>query len=289
MAVNEEIAAAIAVATDPERNAEHARTIPTEVKEGLGFPKGLLLDFGGVVVQDVKRQGWEERVTDLIEDLFATENIAGILNRKQIRSDVYAAETAVKLLHDAQSRQAFPKEVTNTEYVLDYLATDWPHAAREVVRKYASVIAYASSDEQSVRVPRPGIAQLLEFCQERGIPVGIVSNAVSGQVHRDVLKRYQLLKFITAEIYSDEYAIRKPNPELIWLGADAIDVPVAECWYVGDHVDRDVLCGKRARVGASVLMPAPGGAIRPYQVLATPDVTVADPQALLAVLQEMDS
>ena len=129
------------------------------------------------------------------------------------------------------------------------------------------------------------MAGLLAWCRDAGLPVAVVSNAQSGQVHRDILAREGLAGFFGAQIYSDEHGVRKPNPRMIGLGAEALGVPVSRCWYVGDHYDRDVLCGRRAGVGAAVLMSTDHLAQRPFRPPVTPDLEVADERELLAALQ----
>ncbi|VEI13501.1 HAD family hydrolase [Trueperella bialowiezensis] len=278
----------MASAPQSQRDLDHRALYPTHVEPGLPGPKGLLLDFGGVIVQDSPIEGWAPKVAAEIHKILVDAD-ADVVDIDRIEADVDAGETAVKLFRDSQSRLMFPKEPSHEEYVLGYIAADWPYAAREAIRPHTSQIAYWVSDWKSQRTQRPGIADLLAYCKETGIPVAIVSNALCGQVHRDHIRQFGFEDAIAAEIYSDEYGIRKPNPELIWLGAAAIDCQPSECWYVGDHVDRDVLCGQRARVAASVLMPAPGAPKRPFRVLARPQVQVADPACLLDVLRELAS
>ena len=109
---------------------------------------GLILDFGGVIVQSAKGEGWEEKVTDLIEDILqgtnsdtdsparsdVTESKAPLVSRDTIVADVIAGETAVKLLRNALSRPRFPEEVSHESYVLDFIAADWPDEARELLQ-----------------------------------------------------------------------------------------------------------------------------------------------------------
>lgn len=261
---------------------------------------GLILDFGGVIVESALGEGWEEKVTDLIDDILreghepdpgngapaaAPTGNSARLPRSTILADVIAGETAVKLWRNAMSRPRFPEELDHDTYVLEFIAADWPEKARELLAPHTSRICYAVSAHQEVRTLRNGIDDLLLWCKRNSIPVGIASNALSGQVHRDYLANYGLSEYFAAEIYSDEAGVRKPNPELLWQTADAIGVPAADCWYVGDRIDRDVLCGDRAGVGATVLTPVPGASTKPFTVLAEPDMIFDDPAGLLHSLQ----
>jgi phosphoglycolate phosphatase-like HAD superfamily hydrolase len=98
------------------------------------------------------------------------------------------------------------------------------------------------------------------------------------------MAEHGLDKRVVLQVYSDEVAVRKPNPEMIRIAARALDTDPGACWYVGDNYDRDVLCGRRAGVGAAILMEARGTYDRPYIVQAEPDAVVADPDGLRELL-----
>lgn len=246
-------------------------------------PTGLILDFGGVIVQSESNDSWAESVADLMEEIIGV----GTVPRKRIIDNVQTGETAAKLWRDAMSRPRFPKELDHETYVTDFIAADWPEDLRDQLASHASRICYAVSHHRENRTLRNGITELLSWCREQSIPLSIASNALSGQVHRDFLAQHDLGRFFVAEIYSDEAGVRKPNPELIWKAADAINVPVEQCWYVGDRIERDVLCGERAGVGATVLTPAPSAPMRPFRIHSEPDHTFPDPLGLLHHLQRI--
>ena len=119
------------------------------------------------------------------------------------------------------------------------------------------------------------------------MPVSIASNALSGQVHRAFNAEHGLSQYIAAEIYSDEAGVRKPNPQLITLAAEAIGLDAGQCWYVGDRLDRDILCGKRAGVLSAILIPVPGAPPRPYSTPLKPDREFAELRDLLGALQNL--
>lgn len=246
----------------------------------LKKPTGLILDFGGVFVETTSILGWEEKVADYISSILGAETMP----YKRIVGDIFAAETAAKLLRNAMVRPRFAKEFTHQEYVLDFIAADWPREARKVLSAHASSICYQVVYQNQSRKMRCGIRELLIWCQQQKIPVSIASNALCGQLHRDYLFENNLSHLVNAEIYSDEAGYRKPDPRLLEVAAKAINLSVKQCWYVGDHYDRDVLCGKRANVGATVLMTVPGAETRPFKVFVKPDITVANPSELLTIL-----
>lgn len=250
----------------------------------LPTPAALLLDFGGVIVSSTARSGWVDEVTDRITGLPG----AGILPpAKTIRDELEAGTAAVKAWRNAMSRPRQPFELTHEQYVDDFLFSDFAPQQREFLMQYATQIAYWVSDLSEVREFRPGIVQLLQLAREKGTPVVIVSNAQCGQVHRDILEGAGMSIYFKAQLYSDEVGVRKPNPRFIIAGAERAGVDVSECWYVGDHYDRDVLAGARAGVGASILMRDVGTGKRPFTTRVEPALAVADPVELHRVFEEL--
>lgn len=259
-------------------------TAPVDAPARLTLPSALIVDFGGVIVSSTKPAGWQHRVADAIEALAGSAELPA---RDRLVADIAAGAKAAGQWRNAMSRPLRPRELSQTEFVMDFVAADWTAAHRAAIEPHIAEIAYSVSAAKERRELRPGIRELLEFCRARGIPVAIVSNALSGQVHRDYLAAEGLSDQFVAEIYSDEAGIRKPNPDFLLQGCEAVAVPAADCWYVGDHLDRDVLCGTRAGIGANVLMPSPHAAAHPEVFGIRPDITTDDPAGLLAVMKEM--
>ncbi|MEU5719673.1 HAD family hydrolase [Streptomyces sp. NPDC020403] len=246
-------------------------------------PAALLLDFGGVVVATTGRPSWPE---ELAAELHHALAAAGCheLTPEDLVSDLEAAAVADSHWKDAMSRPAAPAEMTAHRYWTEFVAADWPPAARAFVAAHAQDLCHRQGELRQDRETRVGIDELLDTAERHGLPVAVVSNALSGSVHRDHLRRTGLDKRLALQVYSDEAGVRKPNPEMIHIAARALDVPAARTWYVGDRVDRDVLCGRRAGVGACVLMEARGTYERPYVVRVRPDAVVADPHGLRDLL-----
>ncbi|MFI7005486.1 HAD family hydrolase [Streptomyces sp. NPDC050145] len=249
----------------------------------LTRPTALLLDFGGVVVATTNRPAWAQ---ELASELHESLTGAGChdLTARHIEADLRAASAADAHWKNAMSRPLAPQEMTHLRFWTEFVAADWPDAARAWVTAHAQPLCHRLGQLKQDRAVRPGMAELLDTCDELGIRVGIVSNALAGSVHREFMSAHSLDKRVAVQVYSDEIGVRKPNPELIRTAARALAAEPARCWYVGDNYDRDVLCGRRAGVGATVLMEARGTYDRPYVVQAEPDRIVADPTGLRALL-----
>lgn len=248
-------------------------------------PAALLLDFGGVLVTSTRPDGWERTVAEHIVTVLDGHPQTPTIDR--ITADVIAGAAAAKSWRNAMSRPFAPTELSHEAYVLDFIAADWPEPVRSALAPHSTTVCYQVNAAAEDRTLRNGSTELLRFAADQDIPVIVVSNALAGAVHRDFLAAAGLSEFFAAELYSDELGIRKPNPALLHLGAQAAGTAVGQCWYVGDHLDRDVLCGTRAGIGVNVLMDDPAKAARPFSVPVQEDLQVADPADLLAVLRRV--
>lgn len=248
----------------------------------LPRPEGLLLDFGGVIVQTRTVPEWYARLASHLLAEMATMSIpTDRLTQASIEADLRAAAQADSRWKDAMSRPFAPKELGYEEFWGDFVAADWPTAARRFTRERAAALCRKMGELRQTRDIRSGMTDLLDAAGRASVPVGVVSNTLSGVVHRDYLHAIGLGDRFAAQIYSDEVSVRKPNPLMILLGARAIGVPVDRCWYVGDNFDRDVVCGARAGVGGNILMESPDTHQPPYEPTLSPDAVVRDPDALL--------
>jgi HAD superfamily hydrolase (TIGR01549 family) len=247
-------------------------------------PEALLLDFGGVIVESAKRPSWAAELAAEVHGLLGRAGFDG-LAAQDIESDLRAAARADSYWKDSTSRRYAPEELTHREFWAEFVAADWPEQARALVSVEAAPLCKRMGELRGDRKTRPGTEELLAACWEHGVRPAIVSNALCGAVHRDYLAHNGLDHLVAAQVYSDEAGVRKPNPELIRLACRALGVAPAQVWYVGDTYDRDVVCGARAGVGATVLMTSGATGTMPYQVRQSPQATVDDPRGLLNLLE----
>ena len=247
----------------------------------LAAPRALLLDFGGVIVETREVPGWEATLAAEMAERLAGVEAPAV---EQITADIGFGARADSHWKDAMSRPFAPRELTHAEFWGDFVAADWPESARDAVVAQATELCRRMGHLRSRRQLRVGMIELLDAMDAAGVPVGIVSNALSGQVHLDWLEEHGLTERFAVKIHSDEARVRKPNPEMIRLAARALGVDAGEAWYVGDNFDRDVLCGRRAGIGGNILMVAKGTWDLPYELQLRPDAIVADPRELYALL-----
>lgn len=249
-------------------------------------PRGLLVDFGGVIVETSDRGGWQGQLAEVVHNTLNEASVSSArLTIADIHRDIREGAKADARWKDAMSRPFAPTELTYEEFWEGFVAADWPAPARNYVRDNAKELCRRMGELKQDRVTRPGFVEVLDLADAASIPVVIVSNTLMGQVHRDYLARHGLTSRFAGQIYSDEARVRKPNPDMIHLGARAIGETAQTCWYVGDNFDRDVLCGMRAGVGGNILMEADSTYDLPYDLAVKADAIVPDPWGLHDLLQ----
>jgi len=254
---------------------------------GLIRPEALLVDFGGVIVETRNRPGWQGRLAEYLAAELAEADVhLDGLTTGDIERDIQAGGQADSKWKDAMSRPFAPAELRYDQFWVDFVAGDWPGAPRAYVQENARELCRVMGEIKQERKTRDGIVEVLDHAESWGIPVVIVSNTLMGVVHRDYLETVGLTERFEAQIYSDEVGIRKPNPEMIHLGAQAAGVRTEKSWYVGDNFDRDVLCGVRAHVGGNILMEARSTYDLAYDLPIKADAVVADGWGLLNLLEE---
>ncbi len=206
-------------------------------------PKGLLLDYGGTLVEEVdfnpragneamlaRADRWPEDVT--LEKV--TERANKVEAEVKARRDQFQLETPWSTL---------------TRLIHEFLGIRFVDSMSELEMTFwkASVTTRAM----------PGAREALEEFHRRGVRIAVVSNCSFGQ---DVI-RYELAKHGLAErlefvMVSAEYAVRKPNPLLFDTAAAKLGVKPKDVRFVGDRLDADVAGAKAAGMTAVWFCPS---------------------------------
>lgn len=245
-----------------------------------GPPRALLLDHGGVLVRSVKHP---ERLPAFADRVLALAGGLTGLTRERVLHDIRAGRAAYGDWKNGNARSAAPREVTHRELWAEFIAADWPGPARAAVTAEATGLCRALVLAESDKTPDPAIAEVLRLCREHDVRTGVVSNTLVGALNREAAQAGGIAPYLGVQAYSDETGLRKPGPHLLLLAAQALSTDPADCWYVGDNYDRDVVCGRRAGVGRTVLM-RPEDRLDPT-ARPQPDAVVHDGDGLLELLR----
>jgi putative hydrolase of the HAD superfamily len=190
-------------------------------------PKGLLLDYGGTLVEEV---GFDPRAGNKLM-------LARAIHRPQHIGLDQVLDRANRVSADVAARR--------DEF---HLETPWPTLSRLIYDFLGISFADPMAElemafwKASVKTkPMPGAREALEEFHRSGVRMGVVSNCSFGQ---DVI-RYELAKHGLADhlmfvMVSAEYSVRKPNVLLFETAAAKLGITSKDIWFVGDRLDTDI-------------------------------------------------
>jgi len=107
-----------------------------------------------------------------------------------------------------------------------------------------------------------GALETLAALRGRGYRIAVVSNA-DGRV-RGLLETAGLAPLLEFVVDSAEVGLEKPDPRIFHAATDRLGLPPAECAYVGDIYEIDVVGAERAGLSAILVGdgPAPESVVR---------------------------
>ena len=106
------------------------------------------------------------------------------------------------------------------------------------------------------RVVEGGL-EVIQTLHARGFRLGIISNLIGETEIQDWLRKDGLEKYFDTVILSSICHIRKPDPEMYWMGCRELGLEPQECASIADNLNRDITGAKRAGIGANILFISP--------------------------------
>ena len=200
-------------------------------------PKGLLVDYGGTLVEE------------LSVDLRAGNE--WLLSRASYRPP----HVTIDRVMERAARVATKVSARRDEV---YIETAWPGLTR-LIHDFLGIRFDTPMPElelgfwnASVRTQAmPGARDALEQFHRWGLPLAVVSNTSFGEpVIRHELARYGLTEHLAFVLVSSDYSVRKPNVLLYETAAARLNVKAEDIWFVGDRLDTDVAGAKAAGMTA---------------------------------------
>lgn len=118
--------------------------------------------------------------------------------------------------------------------------------------------------------PCPGIYSLLEMFHKAKIPMGIVSNGLGSGYGHDILEKFELSKYFSAQVFREDITRSKPAPDSLLLALHNLGKKLTKqdiVWYIGDR-RKDVIAALAANeaIEAEVL-PFSYGLTAPMTIL----------------------
>lgn len=190
-------------------------------------PKGILLDYGGTLVNEVgfDARAGSEALLQLAAYCPPDLTIDRVLERAQMVSEQVAGR-----------RDEFGIETpwpALTRLIHDFLGVRFATALPDLEMAFwkASVTTVAM----------PGAREALDEFHQRGIPMAVVSNCSFGpEVILYELGKHGLAEHLAFVMVSAHYAVRKPNTLLFATAAARLGLPPEDIWFVGDRFDTDM-------------------------------------------------
>jgi putative hydrolase of the HAD superfamily len=230
-------------------------------------PKGLLLDYGGTLVEEVaydphaggaallERASFIPPGITLADVIARARRVTGLVSSRRDELDIETPWPAL------------------TRLIYDYLGVrfDAPMAELELAYWKASVTTR----------PMPGARDALGRLHAAGVRLAVLSNSSFGaDVIRFELARHGLADHLAFVMVSADYVVRKPVPLGVEVAAVRLGVATEDVWFVGDRLDTDVAAANAA--GATSVWLRPTG----HRESPDPDLTVRDWADLVARFEE---
>lgn len=210
-------------------------------------PKGLLFDYGGTLVDEVRvdQQAGHEWLLSRASHRPSHVTLANVLERAaRVTKEVAGQRDEVQL------ETAWP---TLTRLIYDFFGIRFADPMPDLELGFWKASVHTR--------PMPGAREALERFHHEGLPMAVVSNTGFGEpVIRYELAKYGLADHLAFVLVSSDYSVRKPNVLLYETAAARLKVSPADIWFVGDRLDTDVAGAKAA--GMTAVWFNPSG--RPY-------------------------
>lgn len=91
---------------------------------------------------------------------------------------------------------------------------------------------------------RDGAMDLLKYCKERGLKIGICTDLTAHIQHRKI-KALGLETLVDVIVTSEEVGVEKPDSAIYSILLEKLSVPPKEVIFIGDSLEKDVLGPQR--------------------------------------------
>src|SRR5699024_1488393 len=239
-------AATADTSTASTRQPSHLPLIRPALEPARGRA-ALLIDHGGVISTSRPDPA---AVRGLAADL------AGLLSSPAAPMSPRAALSLITAARrqDKRLKQQRDSEVPPAEFWVELVGEQLTVRQRALLRAEAGELTYRLGLLKSRRTLREGVLELLTTCRDRGMPVAVVSNTVSGRAVRAICTAHGLDELIGAYLCSDEFGARKPAAAIVEAALDAVAADPGESWFLGDKPAKDGAAATAAGIAHRVLV-----------------------------------
>lgn len=230
-----------------------------------GLPRGMLFDYGGTLVDEVRYD--PDAGLDAVLAHAATPIDADRLALIRSRAARVSREVAGR----REEHHVETPWISMSRLIYDACGVtfDLPLDALELLFWNAAVTT----------APTPGIHAALDACRAVGIPMAVLSNSsFSAPVITHELSKHDLAGYVDFVMVTADYAVRKPNPLVFDAAVARLGTTTADTWFLGDRLDTDVAGAVAAGLTAAWYTRDP------QAQAGQADVVIADWAALAALV-----
>ena len=205
-------------------------------------PKGVLLDYGGTLVDEA---GFDPHAGNTWLLAQASHIAPGVtLERVLERAHRVVSEVADR-------RDKFGIEApwgSLTRLIHDAFGTRFTLDLAELERGFW--------DASVTTLPIAGAREALDALHAAGVTLAVLSNAsFSAAVIRHDLAKHGLADHLEFVMVTADYVVRKPNALLFDVAATRMGLAPSDIWVVGDRLDTDIAGARAAGMQAVWLRP----------------------------------
>lgn len=209
----------------------------------MGKIKGVFFDLGGTLRIAEHVPEHEARAAARMAELAGAEDVEAFMDMVERRYEPYREWALTE-----------NKESGDYELWAKWLLPEYPE---EKLREICHEMTYQYRQVKGLRHLVDGGLEVIQTLHARGYKLGIISNLIGETEIYDWLRDDNLEQYFDAVILSSVCHIRKPDPQMYFLGCEALGLKPEECASVADNLNRDITGAKAAHIGANILYISP--------------------------------
>ena len=196
--------------------------------------KGILFDLGSTLIEFDNTE-WEKLETASVKQGYEFLVQRGYrLPEWEVFGKIFLTE-----FHQAwQKAQESLIEVKLPEWVSNFLIrfgmSSPDGLAIEFLKHY-----YEPISKQITLID--GVKEVLEHFKKQNFRIGLISNSsFPTEFHMEELKNYEIVHFFEETLFSYDFGLRKPHPDLFKYVLNKLDLKPQETVFIGDRLIEDV-------------------------------------------------
>ncbi len=129
-----------------------------------------------------------------------------------------------------------------------------------------------------------GAKEVLEQFKDLDLKIGLISNSsFPTEFHIEELKNYQIMDLFEETLFSYDFGLRKPHPDLFKYVLNKLDLKPQETVFIGDRLVEDI--GGAQKVGMKAILKFKKD--RDYSAPVVPDYVINRLPELPTVIQKL--